>query len=556
MHKQRNCEWPGLSRTHSTSLLCLPAAVRLQIYVHVGLCSNVTINLTRQRPRYSWSIFKLLLTCRTIYLEVSSTLYSTNRIFVRFRDFNSLQALRNLSPNVLSSLTGLTVHLNVTSCDQDEPCHDACPGAAGSGETYDKPLQATSRSDQNVLSEWRRVASHVLAHIKPSRLRMGLVCDVEDHIMAMQVVEPLRRAPVLADCAIRLGRRPDPFLRNLARVTAIRAMGVYCKQDESPFRFLDLPYALRIHILEYTDLVTPLSEVEWNPREGFYLRYSAWACSGLAAWGLGYDDCPSHMHYSCQFRNCWQHSDIGCLCQRYHAAYSSSCHCWSPPTSFFLVCRMLHEDAQAVFFKKNRFIITPAAGCFEPAEETPSRLEASIFLRDVIPFSALCFLRFIEMVFPPFEGDYLRADEPAYQDWLDTIDHVKGGLCLPVLTFRIYAADRLLFPSPGCPYRTKMTKEQGLAIIRMYFRAVKPLSQWNELHRFFAHLAWPFGWTPGGRRRVLETPEFVREEVERIERFAERFVLGAEYDSSALGKADQRDSQWLEIWNNNAYGRL
>ena len=68
----------------------------------------------------------------------------------------------------------------------------------------------------------------------------------------------------------------------------------------------------------------------------------------------------------------------------------------------------MQKDVQAVFFTTNRFVITPAKGCATVPESTPSRLEISIFLTTIMPSNALGFLRFIEVVFPPFDEDYLR----------------------------------------------------------------------------------------------------------------------------------------------------
>lgn len=49
----------------------------------------------------------------------------------------------------------------------------------------------------------------------------------------------------------------------------MRAVGCRLDKYRSSFRFLDLPKELRPQILTYTDLVTPLCEVEWNPKKGF-----------------------------------------------------------------------------------------------------------------------------------------------------------------------------------------------------------------------------------------------------------------------------------------------
>jgi hypothetical protein len=108
--------------------------------------------------------------------------------------------------------------------------------------------------------------------MKPSRLQLHFFCDVDDLEAGMRAVEPFLSMPTLADCSIRLGQKANLALQDLARKTATGAVGCYSDEPRSPFRFLDLPQELRLQILEYTDLVTPLCEVERNPKSGFYVR--------------------------------------------------------------------------------------------------------------------------------------------------------------------------------------------------------------------------------------------------------------------------------------------
>ena len=104
----------------------------------------------------------------------------------------------------------------------------------------------------------------------------------------------------------------------------------------------------------------------------------------------------------------------------FETAGNGYCHCWSSPTNLFLVCRAMREHAQATFFAFNRFIIAPSSGCHSRAEGTLARLEISLFLSDVMLRTALCWLRFLEVVIPPFNEYYFRAYEPAHQEWLQT----------------------------------------------------------------------------------------------------------------------------------------
>ena len=245
-------------------------------------------------------------------------------------------------------------------------------------------------------------------YIQPFNLQLHLVYDIEDLEAAALAIEPLSDTQTLLNYALRLCRQSNPLIQGLARRTATRAMGCCLDQPESPSRFLALPLELRCWVLKYTDLVTPLCEVEWNPEKGYYLRYSTWRCGG--SW-----DYSSDLHRACRFRNCWDYSNIGCFCRRSHAAFSSKCRCWSPSTSLLFVYRILLDDAQDVFFTRNRFVIAPSAGCNSPAENTPNRTELSALLTDIVPSNALCFLRFLEVGIPPFEEDYFRPYEPAYQ---------------------------------------------------------------------------------------------------------------------------------------------
>ena len=539
MRQPRICEHLGLKCSHLRSFLCLPPAVPLEIYDQAGLVKDFDIDLNQRPGTLTWAddgyfdfTFNILLTCRTIYAEVSATVYSTNRFFIRYRDSHSLQMLQNLTPISLSALAYLTVHLNVTSCELGESCCNNQSGEARRRHRHDKRLQSSSRRSQATLREWQSTARYVMAHVQPFNLQLHLVCDVEDLEGAALAIEPLSGTQTLLNCALRLSRQPDPLLQDLARQTATRAMGRCLDQPESPFRFLALPPELRRQVLEYTDLVTPLCEVEWNPEKGYYLYYRG--CGGSY-------DCPDDLHVACQFRNCWGSSYIGCFCRRSHAAFSSNCHCWSPPTSLFLVSRLLLEDAQEVFFTRNRFIITPSAGCNHLAAHTPNRLEASVFLTDVVPCPALRFLRFLELIFPPFEHDYLRPHEPAYKDWLQTLDQVKQHLSLPALTLRVYMADYLLPEGGGGGERTlpssfhaHMTKEQGMTIMTSYMRTLTPLAKLKGLKGFFAHLAWPFWNSRTGRRRWREDKEPVRRQMRYGEARIERVVMGDGYDGAAL----------------------
>ncbi|KAF7865990.1 hypothetical protein EAF04_006153 [Stromatinia cepivora] len=338
----------------------------------------------------------------------------------------SKRALMNLTPASLSSLTQLSVHLRGTSCiipnkhSAGARCcvapHKKKYSTECCHQEHDEPL-GTSSENEAIVVEWQRAGRYIASCIKPSVLKLYFTCDVENLEVGQRVVDPFRSMPTLADCSIRLSHGHHALLQGLAVETAVlvKQWRTAPPDDEPTFRFMDLPQELRLQVLKYTDLVTPLKEVEWNPRDNFYLHYRTTICL--------------------------------------------------EPTPLFLVCRTLYEDARAVFFSMNHFVITPVTGCTEPAE-TPDRLEILIFLKDALPPAALQYLKSLEIVFPPFRDDYLRPHESAYDQWLQAIDYMCQ-LNLPILSLSVSMAGPLdeRYVSGG-RFRAVMSVEQADAIIQ------------------------------------------------------------------------------------------
>ena len=526
--------------------LCLPPAIRLRIYSEAGLLDGCYLDLNRQRntnsrrnPHFAYGLdcsYNLLLTCRIIYSEVSSFLYSTNKFTIRFEDSKGLQALRSLTPASLWALNHLTVHLNLTACRLGLPCHELALEYGQTRQTRED-VEALSPRSQEMFDEWQSTVAYIMAHVKPFNLRFYVICDVEDVESANQV-RPFRGIQNLAGCAVRLGQQPITPIKNIAHQTASLATGRRTDHLEHPFRLMDLLPELRRQILTYTDLVTPLGEVEWNPKKGFHYSYETIPCPGY-----DHDWFPPEYHHACQFRTCLPHS-FGCFCPRSHAASLSTCKCWRPPTALFLVCRALTEDAREIFFMKNKFIITPSTRYYFQADQTPTRLEVSRFLTEIVPMDKLQFLRSLDIIFPPFEEDYLRPHEPAFQDWLQTITYIEKHLCLGVLTMRIYMPD--CEEHQYMESRKQITEEKASKIFEMYTRTLGPLSKLRGLHRFFAHLAWPWEWTEQARDRCRQDPDYRQLQVANEESRIERLIMGDDYDGMALGKAEERSPQWLD----------
>ena len=563
MRQQRICEHLGLKCTHRLSILSLSPDVRSQIYREAEVISDGDIDLGRLPSTESWAFatsfgatYALLLTSHTIYSELVSQIYSTNRFFIHYRTHRSFQRLRNLSLTALTSLRHLTIHLTVTSCEAGDPCCNAYPGRFRSCDEHDRALGVKTKRDQSILREWTLTAAYVFRYIRSSTLHFHFVCDVSTFETGHRVLAPFSSAPLLASCAIRLARKTDPILQKLARDTALRAMSrdrqITPNTYAAPFRFLALPSELRKQILYFTDLVSPLSEIQYSPTRTYHLHYSTWCCGGSSPF-----DCPTSIHRACASRNCWHRArgNIGCFCSAAHAAFWTECQCWRPPTALFLVSKAVLEDAREVFLNANRFLIVPECDNSRKAtrdvvDRTPEQMHAALFLTQMVPLAALRHLRFLEIVFPPFRTPWMLAHEPAYRQWQDAIAIVQDHLILPALTLRVYFADKLPYddlPS-GSPFRDTMTKTQAIEIYKSYMRVMMPLQGLKGLSKLFVHVAWPWEWTERGRRRRREERDAVERETSNVERRLERMVMGMDYESERVGKGELRRSQWVTDW--------
>lgn len=395
----------------------------------------------------------------------------------------------------------------------------------------------------------------------PSNLEFNLICDVDNHQTGRLVVQPFLADPELlvARCSVRLSHVKDNFLSQLAEKAVGAIAGRKRVVNDTPkslhmssssaFDFLGLPTELRQHILVFTDLVTKWNEVEWNPLQGFYSR-SRCATPGSL------QNNPSRMHgirnsipgchqpkeVACH--SCWERScSRGCFCKSYHSTSSNyhRCSCWSPPTSLFLVCKIIRQDALHIFFGRNRFVVAPeiSDSQLSVVRSPPSRLPASIFLAETVPKDGLRHLRFLDIVIPPFGEEmpcFYCAEGSAEQlDWIQTLDRVKGQLNVPRLTIRLSFA--LWMPDKKIThYRRRMRNHQRLDILNCYQSILAPLKRLGKMKRLFIHMANPTA-TPANDREWYLPREEAR---------AEKLIMGKDYNAVVAGKHLAPEGRWLE----------
>ncbi|KAK0670251.1 hypothetical protein QBC41DRAFT_318422 [Cercophora samala] len=572
-------------------ILRLSPDIRRRVYLYVGLApwdpaERHIFNLHGDNEVVDESddssnplqFYGLLLSCRVIYQEAAVLLYSANSFIIYLEDdFDRLLAL---TTTATSSLTHLKIIVNQNSChhkytsrincrvedsglySHHEPPPDHCDEdvlQSANKLPHGRLLTSSDTCAESLLVRWRLVVHHLSASIVPGRLTLSVVCDVApgDIEAGRLVLAPITTMPRLHDCHVRLSWRPDAKLQQLAREAIEQVRRIAAPKSSAPSAssspLLRLPRELRLRILAYTNLVTPIREVSWDGRtykaDGSSNRYHVWHRAGFDSDTLG--SCRSDHHYGCQFKSCWARGSadryVGCFCSVRHAAISSTCHCWSPPTPLFLVCRSLCYEAQHVFFSSNRFIVhdhtytdassgTRIQSRWGLSTYPHVRFTASKFLRDTVPSNCLGSLRFLELTFPAYHHNaWPDADGPVIKDWTETIELAKDKLNNPGLTLCVIVADAAI--NPRETLRT-MTWEDGQAVRLAYKSIISPLASLGQdsmvdpLHRFYAHLPDPLAWTSDNEALLTEDPfkYFYRlnQEEQRLREEAERLVLGNE----------------------------
>ncbi|EAQ91880.1 predicted protein [Chaetomium globosum CBS 148.51] len=510
-----------------TILLRLPPPLRHRVYLHIGIARRdgrpYTYYLNgRKESREIVSAFDppptrnfmgLLQSCRALYTEAAALLYSANQ-FVIHAHKASVEPLRALSPTAIASLTSLKIVLNETSCHS--------------------PINSSSYPPVCCCDDVER---------QPHPNSVRAYCARYHKMHHRPLLDPVSS-----------GTDPSsPKSAAQALLTNWHDAAVHLSPHVRP---------------GHLQLSLVCDEVTWSRR---FFRYQVCppACHHYE------HTCEPHIHHGCRLNQCLgvepsarPAPSPGCFCRRRHAAFSSTCNCWDPPTSLFLVCRVLYRDAQLVFFSRNRFIVHDVQASpywaldsitlgNEPEDsETAStavdypygRLAASHFLRDAIPIDCLAHLRFLELVFPPYgPHDWPVDQHPAIVDWRNTVKWLRCKINTPALTERVVFAD--FFNDPAA-HRWQTTQDEELQIVRGYMdiaQSLRALVQHDGLASLFVQAAFPWSWGEAVTRRAAHPDSWwIQQLAEEEQRLKERLegIPGREGLVDSRRKPEPGRSNW------------
>lgn len=553
-------------------ILRLPRALRRQIYSHLHDALGrepCHLHLHGGNGKAVLVIPALLLSCRRIYDEVSEVLYSTNYFDIKCEGAGSLQQIRNLSDRSLSLLTELKIVLNEESCHH-ESCDRCCdeyeyrhPEGCCAQRWHDQALRPSEYSANNLLGDWRLAAAYIWRRVEPRKLNLSFVCDFDlqdprTFTAARLATAPLMNLSPLRGCHIRLCRTRQNELEQIAQNSVLRACGIVGQEQptvnsknatvDSGSMLMRLPRELRFRILEYTDLITPWKEIEWQQQHKRYLGGHRWCGDSQLECGLG-------GHYACQFKRCWTgfmprvdwprpedpRPRVGCFCRVRHAAFSFNCRCWAPPTDLFLVCRALCKDAQATFFSGNRFVVwdynPPLPWETHGTGDYPDKRFAVVeFLKTVVPVDSVYQIRSLSLAMSTYARDaWPWEGSRTLNEWKDTVQFMKENMNMEGLTLHLYLSDH---SGPNIAQGPEgITKSQVLEVLQGHYRVLAPMAGLGDegLKAFDVCIWLPYEvwWAWDSDRWETGEPGHpydVRARKERLLReSAERLVMGSRY---------------------------
>ncbi|KAE8386646.1 hypothetical protein BDV23DRAFT_187050 [Aspergillus alliaceus] len=282
----------------------------------------------------------------------------------------------------------------------------------------------------------------------------SLKCRVKDLEVANRLMCAMDPFPTLSQCAIHLNQSQENDIRPVVKRACWRLTDNLGAKP--PFPFLRLPKEVQLLILEQlminrSDPYIMASECpkgivtlqdRRRQRSTLYPLTCCGTCSPVRAM---------------------------CFCHARQTAYSTSCSCFSSPTSYFLVSRGFYEDARRIFFSKNNFSFT---------DEDPDLI---MRLLHYIPTSSSMQIRHLTFKFPlsfRTPGRYTHREYEALLSWAVLRRFIREHFDLSRLSLTIIDLGTKSHSTSGYSSRNKY--------LRKLLRAFADLHGLRDFHVYLA----------------------------------------------------------------------
>lgn len=555
------CQYVGATCKHDADFLQLPLAVRERIYLYAGVITGRRVFSSRWPDNGDADTRVLLDVCPQVNREVKALILRHNTLICTEDGIaKAFYAIRSMEPKLCASLRDVYFHvrgLNTIRMGSGRPMH------------------------LRRLRDWQSTARHMLKHAAPGQLRVHVICDVfEDMALAREVLAPFNEFPgLLKELELCLSSTRDRDLTKLLSEVVIRAQAPSNDGQIGYFPFFKLPPEIRRLIFSYTGLVLPYRNALWLPDPlGFHRQHVFCECDGTVCR-------EADIHYNARLYHCpARQYGQGEFCSKWYGVYSSRCK-HDAVLGLLLANRAMHDEALSYFFANNRITITAHR---YPEHIMPSvdpqpilvfgnpgvvslwgGMHGSSQLRDrsardilrlfieKVGIAALPHLREIEIVIPQITEPFnFTKRNQEHREWREAVDLLAKYCHLPGLTIMIY-----IFTTSRNDPPTRISEATALRQVEGQ-RILSPMRKLPKLGRLFVYLEWPHHWSSERPRRDIKRSGLPRRSgpscgvgkhmiprrnrsLVSQETWFEKFVMGEEYNSYAVGKADVLPSPWL-----------
>ena len=514
----------------------LPASIRLRIYYEAGMVSGETIHLNYWRSRKKEGTspeggnkdlptlpLNLFAVCRSVYNELRKVLYGDNRLVVSRKAPRGLRVLERLSASALLEIRFLVIRLNVSSCesrccgDRGQRCGNNHWHSCLLPSSHNLPL--SSSVDQLVILQWTRLCIQLASGVQPSSLALYVTCDCNDATTAQIIAQSLRLLPALRDCGLRLAIYMDEDIKSITKDTAMHLTRNSLPPPPAPFRFLDLPKEIQLHILTYASLA-PRAEIICTQKR---LRY--------------WEECPTRGAIA-------DMPIVGggllkCFCTAAHSAFGFRCRCsdLASPFTMFRVSRKFRDLTTEAFYGQNSFIILMdqqvsfprdiAAISLHPDVDREGQVTEPLLVSIMpglapFPSTSIGFFTSVCLRFQDSDLEHLQPNRVGWVNWLRTIHTLSQKANLAALTLQIQMCEKF-YPDFDDP-KVAFSLIYEAFMRQTYENLVLPMKVLHgRLKNLFIHLNWDTSsGFPDGRREH--------------EQLLERIVMGNTYNAWDCGK--------------------
>src|SRR5690606_34944284 len=282
----------------------------------------------------------LMLTCRTVYDEVSTRLYENHVFEVHTKPENLLSEFDTVKSTWIPMIKRLSLRIcrepNRYNLDCRRNWNSNLSDRCGCEHDDSECMRNTLTEEyKTFIGNWAAFCKRVAEawHGSPTDRYVVFYLNIRSLETLKDMVEPLKQLPRLRQYAVRFNDFKDQVSYYGMPIIKKTLCSLQSKWDEAkPFRYMDLPEEVQLKILSFTTLV--------NLHDG--IPSACYRCLGRRRNDFCCNDCVFHVEYG---KCCCHVVGIVGLYSKQYKAYSTSCSCYRHPLELFRVSKHIYRQS-------------------------------------------------------------------------------------------------------------------------------------------------------------------------------------------------------------------